>query len=373
MSVVSTPSTARADSATPPLIPGSPTRRFPATVAGPWGRPRTRRHAIGELERGPQFVVDTRDTAPDLFIDASATHWSGLSARDVGAPYRTEKWASGRRAYAAEHGHDVPIIEGWRRFNQAFHQFFLLDVPEAQQAARADFTSSIGHGDVHGAQHAIADLARLAAWNKIQRVEDAVWDPRGKRALFAGLDVVKPRILFLGAADGYEAMQLAAMYPGGEIVLVDYDAFCATDRFGSFPLDYPFLGTDPTTGHARVWYRDEMPIQFEVADIRDLRYGREFDVVVSIGLLEHFPDEHKAECLAMHRQFLKPGGYVVMTTPRNQLRTRLFYHLMSDWLNQGYRELMDVRQMGRYCYTNGLEILRAGVIKAHNGLVMKLR
>jgi 3-hydroxyethyl bacteriochlorophyllide a dehydrogenase len=73
--------------------------------------------------------------------------------------------------------------------------------------------------DLHEAKEALQDIAYLAAWNKIMRVEDAVWDPRGKRALFAGLDVKKPRILFLGAADGYEAMQLAAMYPGGEIVL----------------------------------------------------------------------------------------------------------------------------------------------------------
>ena len=35
---------------------------------------------------------------------------------------------------------------------------------------------------------------------------------------------------------------------------------------------------------------------------------KEFDVVVSIGPLEHFPDTHKAECLEMHRQFIKPGA-----------------------------------------------------------------
>jgi len=246
-------------------------------------------------------------------------------------------------------------------------------VPEAQNQAKAQFGDALSRLDLHEAKEALQDLAYLAVWNKIMRVEDAVWDPRGKRALFAGLDVKKPRILFLGAADGYEAMQLAAMYPGGEIVLVDYDAFCATDRFGQFPLDYPFLGVDPTTGHQRVWYRDEMPIHFEVADIRDLKYGKEFDVVVSIGLLEHFPDAHKAECLEMHRRFLKPGGTVVMTTPRNQFKSRVFYNVMADWMNHGYRELMDVRQMGLYCHENGFDIRRAGVIKAHNGLVMTLR
>ena len=348
-------------------------RAFPAQSGRPWGRSRGVRHDLGHHELTGQYRIDLRDQAPDLFEDVSAMDWSTLTWRDVGRPYRTEKWSSARRRYEQDHQQPLPIIEGWRLFNTAFHQFFLTDVPEAQSQAKAQFGDALSRLDLHEAKEALQDLAYLAVWNKIMRVEDAVWDPRGKRALFAGLDVKRPRILFLGAADGYEAMQLAAMYPGGEIVLVDYDAFCATDRFGQFPLDYPFLGVDPTTGHQRVWYRDEMPIHFEVADIRDLKYGKEFDVVVSIGLLEHFPDAHKAECLEMHRRFLKPGGTVVMTTPRNQFKSRVFYNLMADWMNHGYRELMDVRQMGLYCHENGFDIRRAGVIKAHNGLVMTLR
>lgn len=352
---------------------GGSHRAFPAPATRPWGRPRTRRHEIGEFARGGQYVIDTRNEAPDMFVDVSTKDWAQLTWKQIGRPYRVEKWAQTKRDYEAANGTSLPIIEGWRRFNLAFHQFFLTDVPEAQAQAKAAFGSALTSFDSHAAMEAVEDLIHLGIWNKIMRVEDAVWDPRGKRSLFAGMDVKKPRILFLGAADGYEAMQLAAMYPGGEIVLVDYDEFCETDRFGKFPLDYPFLGVDPATGHQRVWYRDEMPIHFDVADIRDLKYGKEFDVVVSIGLLEHFPDEHKAECIEMHRRFLKPGGYVVMTTPRNQFKSRAYYNLLSDYLNHGYRELMDVNQMGLYAHEAGLNILRAGVIKAHNGLIMKLR
>lgn len=348
-------------------------RSFPAPPTHPWGRPRTKRHAIGEFERTGQYVIDARNEAPDMFVDVSTQNWSALTWKDVGRPYRVEKWAQTKRDYEKTNGQPLPVIEGWRRFNLAFHQFFLTDVDEAGREARSALGNAISDFDMHGARDALEDMMRIGIWNRIMRVEDAVWDPRGKRSLFAGMDLKKPRILFLGAADGYEAMQLAAMYPGGEIVLVDYDEFCATDRFGKFPLDYPFLGVDPTTGHQRVWYRDEMPISFDVSDIRDLKYGAEFDVVVSIGLLEHFPDEHKALCIDMHRRFLKPGGYVVMTTPRNQYRSRVYYNLMSDFLNHGYRELMDVNQMGLYAHEGGLNILRAGVIKAHNGLIMKNR
>jgi hypothetical protein len=338
-----------------------------------WGRPRGARHPIGALERTGQFVIDTRTEAPDEFFDVSSVNWSRLTWPQVKRPYRTERWSQARRDHEVAHGTPLPIHDGWQLFNAAFHDFFTTDVPAAQAAARTALARSLARLDAHHAAEALADLVRLQAWNTVMRVEDAVWDPRGKRALFAGLHLKKPRILFLGAADGYEAMQLAAMYPGGEIVLVDYDAFCATHRFGMFPLEYPFVGVDTITGHRRVWYRDEMPIHFEVADIRALTYGAEFDVVVSIGLLEHFPDEHKAECIEMHRRFVKPGGYVVMTTPRDQWRSRLFYHVMADFMNHGYRELMDVWQMGLYCYQHGLRIERAGFIKAHNGLIMRVR
>ena len=168
-------------------------------------------------------------------------------------------------------------------------------------------------------------------------------------------------------------MQLLAQYPGGHAVLVDYDQFCKTDRFGKFPPRYPFLGNDPATGSHRVYYKEDMNIDFVVEDIRNLKFGKEFDIVVSIGLIEHFPDEYKPEAFEFHRRFLKPGGYAIMTTPRKQLRSRAFYTIMSDYMNYGYRELMDIHQMGLYAWENGFEILRAGYIKAHNGLICKVR
>jgi hypothetical protein len=330
-------------------------------------------HLPGHVERLGRYTIDLRDAPPDRFVDAGTVDWTALQWRRIGRPYRVERWARDKRAWEAEHGAPLPVREGWQRFNRSFHRFFVADLPEEQRRVRDELAGALARLDVQGARETIAELVQLAVWNRVHRVEDAVWDPRGKRALFGGLDVRRPRILFLGAADGYEAMQLAAMYPGGDVVLVDYDDFCRTDRFGRFPERYPFLGTDPATGHARVWYREEMPISFEVADIRDLRYGREFDLVVSVGLIEHFPDAHKPEAFEFHRRFLRPGGYAIITTPRDQLRGRAFYTIMADQMNYGYRELMDIRQLGLYAYENGFEILRAGHIKAHNGLVCRAR
>jgi hypothetical protein len=117
-------------------------------------------------------------------------------------------------------------------------------------AARATSCAAPSRASTRRARaEAIEELLHLAIWNKIHRVEDAVWDPRGKRALFEGLDVERPRILFLGAAEGLRGHAALGLYPGGHTVLVDYDEFCKTERFGHFPEAYPFLGRDPSSGH----------------------------------------------------------------------------------------------------------------------------
>ena len=84
-------------------------------------------------------------------------------------------------------------------------------------------------------------------------------------------------------------------------------------------------------------------------------------------------DDHKAEAFDWHRKFLKPGGTCIITTPRDQWRGRAFYTVMADIMNFGYRELMTVEQLGLYAYENGFNIERAGVIKAHNGLICRPR
>ena len=329
--------------------------------------------AIGEYRRTPTHVVDTRDAPPDVLEDAGVADWARLTWREVGRPYRVERWAEEKSAFEREQGRPLSVKEGWEKFNRSFHELFLKDVEGEQRAGRRRLLRELAGARVRAAAETIEELVQLAAWNRVHRVQDAIWDPRGKRALLEGLGHRRPRVLFLGAADGYEAMQLAAMYPGGEVVLVDYDDFCRTDRFGKFPEAYPFLGADPATGGKRIWHRPEMAIHFEVADIRDLPFGAEFDIVVSVGLVEHFDDRHKPEAFDFHRRFLKPGGTAVITTPRDQWRGRAFYHLMADRMNFGYRELMTVRQLGLYARENGFRIERAGVIKAHNGLVCRPR
>ncbi|WP_258112762.1 bifunctional 2-polyprenyl-6-hydroxyphenol methylase/3-demethylubiquinol 3-O-methyltransferase UbiG [Alicyclobacillus sp. SP_1] len=332
---------------------------------------------IGQTALFPQYRADLRSPHPtelNAFIqDNIVKDWSSLTWKQVGKPFRVVNYAEGKRRWEEKNGDTLPVQKSWELFNQSFHTLFMKDVPTERKRVMTALLKNVSQLHWKRAARVLGELEELTLWNTAHRIQDAIWDPRGKRALFQGLDIDKPRVLFLGAADGYEAMQLYAMYPGGEVVLVDYDDFCRTDRFGKFPEQYPFLGVDPNTGSHKVWYKDQMNISFITDDIRNLPFGREFDIVVSVGLIEHFPDEHKAEAIDFHRRFLKPDGYAILTTPRLQWKSRLFYHVLAEWMNYTYRELMTVQQMGLYLYESGFEILRHGTIKAHNGIVARIR
>jgi hypothetical protein len=330
---------------------------------------------LGRTELKPSYRVDLRPShTKDVFYDADpVSDWSEITWKKIGRPYRVERWSQEKRRWEREHDQALPVKTSWEMFNRSFQSLFDEPALDKRRAALRAFARHVGTLHLRQAWEDALEVVQASFWNQAHRIEDAIWDPRGKRALFEGLDVRQPKILFLGAADGYEAMQLYAMYPGGLAVLVDYDDYCKTHRFGEFPESYPFLGVSPASGSPRVWYRDQMSIEFLVEDIRSLSFGREFDIVMSIGLIEHFPDQYKPEAFEMHRRFLKPGGYAIMTTPRLQLRSRLFYTVFADVMNFAYRELMDVTHLGLYAYENGFEILRHGRIKAHNGIIARAR
>ncbi|GGF34172.1 hypothetical protein GCM10010954_36550 [Halobacillus andaensis] len=332
---------------------------------------------IGETAKLPSFRMDLRKYSEkeyNKFVTLNTVRdWSQLNWKDVGRPYEVKSKSKEKKNW--EHVHNQPMDPhtSWTFFNKAFHEWFVKDVPEETQETKQQFFRSLRSFKIGEVKQALGSVVQLQLWNYVHRIQDGIWDPRGKRALFEGLDVNKPKVLFLGAAEGYEAMQLGAMYPGAEIVMVDYGEYCKTTRFAEFPESYPFLGSNPSTGQSKVHYKDDFSIEYVVDDIRNLKYGREFDIVLSVGLLEHFPDEYKHEVADWHRRFLKPGGYALLTTPRNQIRSRVYYRIMADVMNHTYRELMTVEQMGLYMYESGFDISRHGYIKVHNGLVCQPR
>src|SRR5580693_499317 len=98
-------------------------------------------YRIGDHIVTGEFVVDLLDQPPDLFVDHSTTNWRSLNWRAVGHPYKVEKWATEKKVYEKTHGEPLPVVEGWKRFNQNFHHLFTTNVPEAQKQARGDLLS----------------------------------------------------------------------------------------------------------------------------------------------------------------------------------------------------------------------------------------
>ena len=168
----------------------------------------------------------------------------------------------------------MPVKEGWKRFNRSFHHFFITDLPQEQARARSEMLNRLAHMDVHGARETMQELLCLAVWNRVHRVEDAVWDPRGKRALFAGTRREASADSFSRRRRGVRGDAAAGDVSGRGSRARRLRRILQDRSVRTFPEAYPFLGVDPATGHKRVWYREEMPIHYEVADIRDLTYGR---------------------------------------------------------------------------------------------------
>ncbi len=332
---------------------------------------------LGETTLTPSYRKDLRQFTEkeyNKFVKINTiSDWSQLSWKDVGKPYEVKSFAKEKKDWEKEHDRSLPIHTSWQMFNKSFHEWFVKDVPSELDERKQQFLKSLTSFKPKEIKEAVGDFARIHLWNYAHRVEDGIWDPRGKRALFEGLDVQKPKILFLGAAEGYEAMQIAALYPGSEIVMVDYDPYCKDTRYADFPDEYPFLGFNPNTSSYKTYHKQDFPTTYLVDDIRNLSFGKEFDIVLSVGLLEHFPDEMKPEVVEWHRKFVKPSGYMILTTPRAQLKSKLYYKVMADVMNHTYRELMTLEQMGLYLYENGANIIKSGFIKVHNGIIAKVR
>ncbi len=330
-------------------------------------------YELDTSELTPTYRSDLRTRPPDIFIDDSNHDWSKLSWKDVGKPFSIENFSQGKRDWERKWGQKMSVPIQWQHFNRKVHELFTTDLFQKRAEVRKKYLINLLTLKVKQADQTLREAIRFNIWTHLHQKEDAFWDPRGKRAVFEGLDVDRPNILLLGAGDGYDAMQLLAMYPRGHAVLVDFDKYADTDRFGKFPERYPFLGKDPKTGYWNVFTKDEFDIDFEVCDIQKLKFGREFDIVISAGLIEHYPDKYKPLAFHFHRQFLKPGGYAIMTSTRNQFQLRMFYKLLGGVINYSYRELMTAPQLALYAYKNSFQILRCGSIKAYNFVVARER
>lgn len=319
------------------------------------------------------YRVELRTQPPDVLEDYSDTDWKSLRWPDVGTPFALTEYSTKRLAWEAKHEEEMPEAMQWQLYNRDYFDIFSSDESEQKDQLKKQLRKSLLRLKITDADDTLQEMIRLKAWHNIHRSQDALWDPRGKREVFRDLEVDKPNILVLGAGDGYDAMVLLSMYQGGSAILVDYDHFCKTHRFGRFPDNYPFLSQDKQSGYWNIYHKDDLNIEYLTCDFRNLPFGREFDIVISPGLIDHYPDKYKALIFHYHRQFLRPGGYAIFTCAKDTKRLRFFYQVMKEILNFSYRELMQPKQLGLYAYLNGFRILRCSSIKAHNCIIAQER
>jgi 2-polyprenyl-3-methyl-5-hydroxy-6-metoxy-1,4-benzoquinol methylase len=83
----------------------------------------------------------------------------------------------------------------------------------------------------------------------------------------------------------------------------------------------------------------------------------QYDLVYSIGLIEHFPD--KTDILDAHVQLTSPGGVLLLYAPIDTDTNRRLTGLACEWENFGHRELLTPDELQAICAHPDLEILAA--------------
>jgi 2-polyprenyl-3-methyl-5-hydroxy-6-metoxy-1,4-benzoquinol methylase len=80
-----------------------------------------------------------------------------------------------------------------------------------------------------------------------------------------------------------------------------------------------------------------------------------YDLVYSVGLIEHFPD--KRDILGAHVTLTKPGGVVLIYVPLDSDDNRRLTSMAAEYENFGYRELLTVNELESICADECLEVL----------------
>jgi SAM-dependent methyltransferase len=86
----------------------------------------------------------------------------------------------------------------------------------------------------------------------------------------------------------------------------------------------------------------------------------QYDLVYSIGLIEHFPD--KTDILDAHIRLARPGGLVLIYVPIDSDANRAVTGMAADWENFGHRELMTPAELHQACLAAGLEVVRSEAV-----------
>jgi SAM-dependent methyltransferase len=93
---------------------------------------------------------------------------------------------------------------------------------------------------------------------------------------------------------------------------------------------------------------------------RDDANAERFDLVYSVGLIEHFPD--KSDILGAHARLARRGGMVLVYVPIQTDANCALTTLIPQWENFGHRELLSPDELQQICTRADLEILSAEAV-----------
>ena len=187
-----------------------------------------------------------------------------------------------------------------------------------QQIARAQIASlEFKSMDMFGTQKEYYDRrwAREEFANTLQASRCA--------AILSGiacLDLTRPRILDLGCGSGWLTAVLAQFGPTVGVDLSDHAVREASKR-------YPWVRFYAT--NIMEW---KEPLQLG-----------EFDVVVSQEVIEHVPNQVKY--LKIASDFLKGGGFLLLTTPNARTMAAMPEDLLKAWSDQPLENLLTPKQL----------------------------
>jgi SAM-dependent methyltransferase len=93
---------------------------------------------------------------------------------------------------------------------------------------------------------------------------------------------------------------------------------------------------------------------------QDAANAERYDLVYSVGLLEHFPD--KADILGAHVSLARPGGLILIYVPIDSPANRALTGQAADWENFGHRELTTPDELHQTCLGADLDIVRSEAV-----------
>jgi 2-polyprenyl-3-methyl-5-hydroxy-6-metoxy-1,4-benzoquinol methylase len=86
----------------------------------------------------------------------------------------------------------------------------------------------------------------------------------------------------------------------------------------------------------------------------------QYDLVYSIGLIEHFPD--KSDIVHAHVRLVRPGGLLLLYVPVDTPTSRLLTGMAAEWEKFGYRELMTPDELAEACTPHPVDVVRVEAV-----------